>query len=1097
MFEALLNRTLKGGIPLFLMGAGLLAGIISLQLTPREEEPQIVVPMVSVSVSAPGLSAAEVDRQVTTPLEKLLAQIRGVEHVYAVSATASAEVTLRFYVGEDREDSLLNTYNKLHANQDQIPAVVGNWFVKPIEVDDLAIVLLGLWSEDPDLYSDFHLRRMADEIATFIQAIPNTNVVSITGGRARVVRIDLDPEAMAARQTTVQDISTALRLSNRLDDTGDLVINDRVIRMESGDNFRSLDEVSGAVINVINGVPVHLRDVATVRDDREIATRHQWLMFGPGHSKFSTGVEAPPMVTIGVAKKRGTNAVQVARDVHDLIAELQQEFLPEKVHVEVLRDYGQTANDKVNNLVLSLAFAVLTVVVFIGIFLGWRPAIVVAFAVPICYGLTLALDYAFGYTINRVTLFALILSLGLLVDDPITGVDNIERFLRSSRDDIRHRIVMAMSEIRVALLVSTLTIILAFVPLAFITGMMGPYMKPMAFNVPVSVTVSTLVAFLVTPWLARIFLRKADYPGDDMPLFALYSRIVSPFLTSHARARQLLYGVLGLFLVAALLPAMRLVPLKLLPFDNKSELQVLIDLPEGASLEATAAEAWRVADLIRTLPEVEAVGVYAGAPSPDDFNGMVRGYQRRVAPHLADLRVTLVPKDRRVHQSHAIVLRLRALLKENRSDRNANIKVIEVPPGPPVLDTLVAEVYGARTTPYEQLRTAAERIKRRMAAEPHVVQIDSSVEEDQQLLRFIADREKAALSGISVSDINETLRIANAGTVVSYMKFERESVPLPVIMRIPVTERSSQSDLLRLQVGSEQELRKLQGETGLDRSPRSLVPVGELGRFEHHTADKTIHHKDLRPLVYVTAELSGRTPAEVISDLHHDFNSVQTERKAWNERTYIAPGGGIPWSLPDDIEVKWSGEGEWRITLRVFRDMGLGFLFALIAIFCVLTLQTGSTALALIIMSSIPLTIIGIMPGFWLLNQIGEREVAGAPDPVLFTATAMIGMIALAGIVVRNSLILVEFIEQARRQGSELKEALLTAGAVRMRPVLLTAGTTLLGNIVITLDPVFSGLALAIIFGILSSTLFTLIVVPVVYYLVFDDRESAAEAASP
>ncbi len=1089
MFDAVINRALNGGLPLLLLFAGTITGMLALQFTPREEEPQIVVPMVSVLVSAPGLEAKQVERQVTTPLEKLLAQISGVENVYSTSRTSSAEVTLRFYVGENRESALLNTYNKLHSNRDQIPSIVSDWNVKPIEVDDVPIILLGLWSEDASLYSDYELRRVADEIATFLQGITDTNEVHIVGGRQREITIELNPEAMAARQTTIQNITAAIQVSNELVSAGDMTFGNQILKIEAGDYFQSVDELASAVINVIDGIPVHLKDVARVSDGREMATHYQWLEYGAGHAsqepaRHGSQPDDAQMITISVAKQRGSDAVRVAQDVHDLLEELKKDVLPPEMHIEVLRDYGVTANDKVNDLVLSLSFAVVTVVTFIGIFLGWRAAMVVALAVPLCYGFTLILDLAFGYTINRVTLFALILSLGLLVDDPITGVDNIERFMRSSSEGVRRKIVMAMSEIKIALIVSTLTIILAFIPLAFITGMMGPYMAPMAFNVPVAVMMSTLVAFFVTPWLAKKLLKPSHDVDDSLPLKSIYSKIVGPFLDSRRQAKKLLYGVLALFLIAALLPLLRLVPLKLLPFDNKSEIQILIDMPEGSTLEATSAEAFRVAAVTKQLPEVKAVGVFVGRPSPNDFNGMVRRYHQRVAPHLADVRLTLVRKEDRVHQSHAVVLRLRQLLRQ--TDLDADVKVVEVPPGPPVMDTLVAEIYAERITPYSSLIEAAKGVQERLEKEPHVVQVDSTVQATQPVTRFVADKEKAALSGISVRDINQSLRTANAGALVGHMNFSRESTPLPIRMRLPLEERSSENDLNRLQVGSQIDILKQQGTDGLDDAPQSLVSIGELGHFEKRTVDQAIYHKDLKPVVYVTAELSGRTPAEVLADITSDFEADESEQPDWRTRTYLNSGGGISWQLPSGTNLSWSGEGEWKITLRVFRDMGLGFLFALLAIFILLSLQTGSSTLSLIIMSSIPLTIIGIMPGFWLLNHLGEREIAGAPDPVLFTATAMIGMIALAGIVVRNSLILIEFIEQARKKGAELKDALIVAGAVRMRPVLLTAGTTLLGNVIITLDPVFAGLAIAIIFGIISSTIFTLVVVPVVYYLVFD-----------
>jgi multidrug efflux pump subunit AcrB len=548
---------------------------------------------------------------------------------------------------------------------------------------------------------------------------------------------------------------------------------------------------------------------------------------------------------------------------------------------------------------------------------------------------------------------------------------------------------------------------------------------------------------------------------------------------------MVLWLVLALFIGAALLPVLRLVPLKLLPFDNKNEIQIVIDMPESSSLQNTAALARRVSAQVSQVPEIRAVAAYVGIPSPMDFNGMVRRYYQRIGPNLADLRLTVVDKAERAHQSHGVVLRLRQLLAPLSVD-GIKIKVVEVPPGPPVLSTLVAELYGERLTSYDTQREAAGILMQRLAREPHVVEIDSTVEFDQQRLRFVTDKQKAALSGIATDDINNTLTMANRGYQAGYLQLPREAVPLPIELRLAPEARVSQNDFLRLQVKGRAGIVQLSSAQGLDSAPQPLVPLGELGQFETGLADKAIHHKDLEPVVYVMTELSGRTPAEVIADVNSDLNAEPGDPSDWRRRNFLASGGGDGWQLPEGVDIKWTGEGEWNITVDVFLDMGLAFAFALVAIFVVLRMQTASTALSLIIMSAIPLTIIGIMPGFWLLNNFGERVIAGAPEPVLFTATAMIGMIALAGIVVRNSLILVEFITQALDSGLPLREALIQAGAVRMRPVLLTAGTTLLGNLIITLDPVFSGLALAIIFGIIASTLFTLIVVPVVYMLVFD-----------
>lgn len=1089
--DRLIHYSLGGGLPKLIFVLGLFAGLLALLYTPREEEPQIVVPMVDVLVEAPGLSAGQVERQVTIPLEKLLAQIPGVEHVYSATGTGQASVTLSFYVGEDREDSILNTYNKLYSNQDSLPPVVSRWLMRPVEVDDVPILMLGLWSEDPQQYSDFELRRMADEVSTFLQGIPSTSEVNVVGGRPRVVRVLVDPESMGARSTTAQDVVNALAVSNVLHNAGDWTFGNRSIELEAGDVLRDTGELRQLVVNVIDGVPVYLQDVARIVDGPDEPDSYTWIGFSPDHAVGDIGTR--PMVALSVAKQPGSNAVGVARDVHAVMAELQANLLPPEVRVEVLRDYGQTANEKVNNLASSLGFAIFTVVIFIGVFLGWRPAVVVGLAVPICYGLTLAMDMALGYTINRVTLFALILSLGLLVDDPITGVDNISRFMGRKDMSPAERVVAAMAEIRVPLIMSTVTIIFAFLPLATITGMMGPYMAPMAFNVPASVITSTMVAFLVTPWLAGKLLKEAPVEVDVVHADGFYARMMTPLLDNRRRARLSLWLVLLLFMVTASLPLFRMVPLKLLPFDNKNEVQVLIDMPESASLEQTAAMARHIASEVTRVPEVRAVAAFVGEPSPIDFNGMVRRYYQRIGPHMGELRLTLADKTERAHQSHGLVLRLRELLKPFSAD-GVSIKVVEVPPGPPVLSTLVAEIYGDTLTSYETQKTAALALMARLSREPHVVEIDSTVEADKPRLRFVADRQKAALSGIATEDIAQTLMMANDGYVAGFVQLPREARPLPIELRLHPQQRVAETDFQRLLVKGRQGVAKASTAQGLEVAPQPLVAIGELGRMEEGLADQTIHRKDLRPVVYVMTELNGRTPAEIIADVHADMGEQPGEANDWQSRTFFNSGGGDGWQLPQGTDVQWTGEGEWRITKDVFRDMGLGYAFALAAIFFVLRVQTSSTSLSLIIMLSIPLTVIGIMPGFWMMNQFGERWIAGAPDPVLFTATAMIGMIALAGIVVRNSLILVEFIAQARERGASIREALLQAGSVRMRPVLLTAGTTMLGNLIITLDPVFSGLALAIIFGIVASTAFSLIVVPVVYMLVFDKPDMSPES---
>lgn len=1084
-FHRAMRALLDNPFPGLLMLAAVLIGGVALLLTPREEEPQIIVPLADVLVSAPGLSAAQIERQVTIPLEKLLYQIDGVEHVYAMSRRHQAVVTVRFYVGEDREASLVKLYNKLHSHSDEIPAAVQGWVVKPVEVDDVPIMVAGLWSDDPSRSDAHQLRRLAEELERELQAIPSTNRVSVVGGQPRVIRLELDPEALAARRTAPLDVAQALHLSNVRQPAGHLLQGDQHIPLEAGEFFADARELAQAVVNVVDGNPVFLGDVARIVDGPTEPDHYSWLSFGP----VSESQGSHPAVYLAVAKQPGANAVWVAQQVRQTLERLEQTLFPPEIHVEIIRDYGATANDKVNNLVTSLLAAMLTVVVFLGLFMGWRAALVVGLAVPVCYGAALGLDLLFGYTINRVTLFALILALGLLVDDPITGIDNIDRYLRLGGRRRADAVVDAMAEIRTALIMSTLAIILAFVPLFFITGMMGPYMAPMAFNVPVSVTLSTVVAFLITPWLAyRLLPEGADTPAEHPNaggVYRVYGGLLRPFLTP-GRSWLFLLLVAVAFIAACILPGLRLVPLKLLPYDNKNEFQVVVDMPEGSTLERTAGVTQELSAYLSRVAEVDSVAAFVGVPSPMDFNGLVRHYFLRDQPHQADLRVSLAPRENRAQQSHALLLRLRPDLEAIGARHGANLKLVEVPPGPPVISTLVAEVYGTETTPYTTLQQGAEALAQRLRREPLVVDVDTSVEAPHQRLVFIPDREKAALSGVSSAAIANTLKIAGAGYPGGFLQLDNEVNPLPILLRLPLARRVHPEDLATLPVKGQPGIVKLRERGGLRDAPQPLVPLGELGDFVEQAVEQTRYRKNLQPVAYVYAELAGRPPAEVVLDLLADQDTpADVAPRPIESRSYFQRGGGDGWSLPTGLRAVWSGEGEWQITLRVFRDLGLAFAAALVGIFMVLLAQTGLATLSGIIMLAIPLTVIGIMPGFWLLNQLGERAVGMYPDPVLFTATAMIGMIALAGIVVRNSLVLVEFVHLSLAEGNPLEEALVQAGAVRLRPVLLTAVTTLLGNLVITLDPIFAGLAWAIIFGILASTLFTLWVIPVVYFLVY------------
>jgi multidrug efflux pump subunit AcrB len=1101
MLARIIDVFLRGGLAPLLILVSLLAGLYALATTPREEEPQIVVPMADVHVAAPGLSVEEVERKIATRVEKLLTQIDGVEHVYSASLPGRAVITVRFFVGEDREDSLVKIYNKLHSNTDRIPASVRSWVVKPIEIDDVPILIATLWSAEPRAADDHVLRRIAEELEIELQAVRGTNRVDVVGGRPRELRVELDADALAARQTSVLDVAWALGVSNVRSGAGGFDQADTFTLVDAGDFVPDLPGLERLVVNVVDGVPVFLRDVATIADGPSEPASYTWIAFGPAEfdGESPTASTFFPAVHVAVAKQKGTNAVAVAERVEKRIQELAPTLLPEHVRVRITRNYGETADAKVNELLEALAVAVLIVIGLIAYSLGWREGLVVAVAVPVTFALTLLVNEWAGYTINRVTLFALILSLGLVVDDPIVDVENIHRHLARRAEPPLDAVRNAVNEVRPPILLATLAVVISFLPMNFITGMMGPYMRPMALNVPVAMLMSMVTAFVITPWLAYKMLRAEPVAagegadeGVPSSIARFYAGLLAPFLERRGAARLLFAGVAALFLGAALLVALRAVPLKMLPFDNKNELQVLVNAPEGTTLEQTDAVARRLAEVVRSAPEVTDVELFTGVASPMDFNGLVRHYFLRRAPHEADMRVNLVPKRQRQMQSHELALRLRPELQQVAESAGVRIAIVEVPPGPPVLATLTAELTAAPGVPYARLRSAARRVEERLLAEPGVGDVDSTVEADADRLLFVTDQEKAARSGVAVLDIASTLRLALAGSDASELHDPSEANPLPIRLRLSREARSGQTPLLGLSVKGRPGIAKARENAGVRDAAVPVVRLGELGRFEAVPAEKAIYRKDLRRVVYVYAEPVGRAPAEVAADVAADLRAGPGEGgvapRPLARRTYLSNGGGIPWALPEGTTLSWLSEGELEITRDVFRDLGIAFAIALLGIYFLLVYQTRSYAMPLVLMISIPLTLIGIMPGFWLLNALFAGEIGGFGNPTFFTATAMIGMIALAGIAVRNAILLIEFLHVGLREGLELREATVRAGVFRTRPILLTAGTAMLAAVPITLDPIFSGLAWALIFGLFVSTAFTLVVVPVAYYRVYRDR---------
>lgn len=1039
-------------------------GLVAVVLTPREEEPQIVVPLADVFVQAPGASAQEVEKLVSTPLERLLWQIDGVEHVYSVSRPGQSVVTVRFYVGEDREASLVKLHNKITMNQDQAPPLVKDWVIKPVEIDDVSIVNLTLHSANHD---DHQLRRMAEEILSRLAEVADISRTAIVGGRPRVVRVELDPKRMAGFGVSPMSVHQALRGADASLKAGRFDRANTSFEVTSDSFLASPREVGELVVGVHQGRPVYLLDVAEVIDGPGEADSYTRLGFSRRYLE-DQGRDAARQnhaaVTLEIAKKRGTNAVEVADNVIQRMEELAGQVLPSGVEARVTRNYGQTAQNKSDELMQSLFFAVLTVVALLAFTLGWREALVVALAVPLSFACALFVNFLFGYTINRVTMFALILSLGLVVDDPITNVDNIQRHILLGKRDPKNATLAAVQEVLPPVLMSTLAIIVSFGPMFFITGMMGPYMAPMAVNVPLTVTFSTLWALTVVPWLSYKLLknRAPKQIGNGLakerakkrqarpgPVRRLYVKAVRPFLERPSLRWGLLGVILLLFCFSLALPALRLVPLKMLPFDNKNEFQLVLDFPEGTTLEAADRTVRDFEDFLAGVPEVTDFTSYVGIASPMDFNGLVRHYYLRGGPHVADVRINLVSKDQREAQSHAIVLRLRKPLQEIAKQNGVNLKIVETPPGPPVLSTITAEVRGRPDSSYDDLIAGAQHLKALMHTEPGVVDLDDSSEAQRMRLDFVVDKEKAALHGVSTSRIIRSLRLAISGDSPATVHLPHERQSLMVQMILPRAKRSSLASL---------------GQIPVKTASGQVLPLAELGSFKEMPAEQPIYHKDLERVVFVYAEVAGRSPATVILDLEGKLAKDPLPKGTWAD---------------------FAGEGEWRITLRVFRDLGLAFGAALVGIYILLVLQTASFSLPLLLMVAIPLTLLGIMPGFWLLNLVAGEVVGGFPDPVFFTATSMIGMIALGGIVIRNSLVLIEFIQGSQTQGMPLKQAILESGVVRFRPIVLTALTTALGAWPITLDPIFSGLAWALIFGLFASTAFTLLVVPVTYYALF------------
>ncbi|MBI4871958.1 MAG: efflux RND transporter permease subunit [Candidatus Riflebacteria bacterium] len=1038
--------------PLAVLGTVLL-GLFAIVVTPREEEPQITVPMMDVFVEMPGASAAEIEQRVAIPMEKKLAEIPGVEYVYSTSMPGAVLAIVRFYVGEDEERSIVKVYNKLYSNFDLIPSGASTPLIKPRSIDDVPILALTLWGER---YDPYQLRRIAAELDDQLKDIPEVAQTAMIGGQRRQFRVLLDRHRMAAFHVDPRAVLRALRTANKELAAGTLVRDGTEFLVNVGEFLEDADGVRGLVVGAFSGRPVYLRDVATVKDGPQEPA--DYVFFAPGAAAASKGIEASsrpyPAVTLSVAKRKGANAVEVAEKVLEKAAALRGKLIPSDVQLTQTRNYGETARQKSDELLEHLGIAIVSVTLLIALFLGLRASLVVLIAVPTTLALTLLIYYLYGYTINRVTLFALIFSIGILVDDPIVDVENVVRHFHLPRNKGRPLLevtVEAVNEVRSPLILATFAVVFAILPMAFVRGLMGPYMRPIPIGASTAMLFSMAVAFVVTPWAAYHLLGEGGGHGEAHAEGAtdrLYRRVMKPLLL-NPWVRTVFLASVGLLLLGAVsLVAFRAVQVKMLPFDNKSEFQVVLDMPEGTPLETTARVAREMGEYLGRVPEVTDYQVYVGTSAPVSFNGLVRHYYLRRSSNVADVQVNLRPKGERSAQSHELAKRVRPELQKIASRfPGARVKVSEVPPGPPVLQTLVAEIYGPD---YRQQLELAGQVMEVFERTPGVVDVDWYVEAPQPKLNFRVARDKAALTGVNVQELVEALETAVAGTSAGLVHMPHEKEDVPLWVQLAREQRSDPNDLRELAVAS---------------ASGRMVPLSELAQMRTTTEVPYIYRKNLKRVVYVTGDVAGEVESPVYAILALERELDKLKLPGGHELERFAASQPF---MTEKLSMKW--DGEWHITYEVFRDLGLAFAAVMVLMYMLVVAWFQSFKTPLVILTPIPLSLIGILPAHWLMGAF-------------FTATSMIGFIAGAGIVVRNSIILVDFIQLRRQEGMPLAEAVVDAGAVRFRPMLLTASAVVVGSGVILFDPIFQGLAISLIAGEVASTLLSRMAVPVLYYL--------------
>lgn len=1026
---------------------GFMLGIFAIVVTPREEEPQINVTFANVFIPFYGATAKEVEQLVSTPAEQILSELEGVKHIYSISSPGMSTLTIQFKVGEDRTQAIVRLYNAVYSKQDWLPKNMGvsQPLIKPKGIDDVPIVSLTLWTEDNN-YGSYDLLKVAHSVETELKSIKGTRDIYTIGGAKDVVHVELNSTSLAAYNLSISDLREALTLSNVTTPIGHTISGNTEFEVQSGKFLSTIDELQDLMVGVFQNKPVYLRDVAKVKRSAEQPTQNSL------HSYKGSNY---PAVTIAVAKQPGVNAVDVSNDIIERIEQLKGVFIPDNIKVKVTRNYGETANTKAQKLITKLVFATLSVVVLVLFALGKREAVIVGLAVVITLAMTLFASWAWGFTLNRVSLFALIFSIGILVDDAIVVVENIHRHMTLGVHKLKESIPIAVDEVGGPTILATFTVIAALLPMAFVTGLMGPYMSPIPINASIGMLISLAVAFVVTPWLANKLLKdNAHIEENNEKIYLFFRKYTGMFLNNEGANNnvakknriKLLFGLIVLMVFSVSFIPFKGVVLKMLPFDNKSEFQIIVDMPEGTTLEQTTRVLNSLGDYIATIPEVDNYQLYSGTAAPINFNGLVRQYYLRKGSHVGDIQVNLVDKKLRDLKSHEIALSSREPLQKIAKAFNANVKIVEIPPGPPVFAPLVAEIYGLD---YDGQLAVAKQIRSVFENTDSVVDIDDSIEAKAVKYLLTVDQHKAALWEVSQKEAIEAIATALNGEDVSYLHTGKVKYPLPIRIQNAVEDKAYIDDVLNFNV------RNRQGQ---------LIALRDLVKVEKTTHQQSILHKNLLSVAYVTADATG----ELDSPLYSMFD--MSAKLADKEIIYGKPINQSYISQPAnpyEYGLKW--DGEWQVTYDTFRDMGIAYSVGLIMIYLLVVAQFRSYFVPLIIMAPIPLTVIGVLPGHALLGS-------------QFTATSMIGMIALAGIIVRNSILLVDFINQQISEGISKEEAVIRAGAVRAKPIILTGLAAMMGAFFILDDPIFNGLAISLIAGILVSTLLTLVVIPVFYY---------------